>query len=220
MAQLELSVRPATGADLEAINRIHGPEVLHGTATWDTEPWTLDQRREWFSHHDAMNPVLVAEHQGEVVGFAYVTLVSQKTGWRFTREDTVYIHPAMHRRGLGRALLAPIVESARANGIRSVLAVIEASNTASIALHQRLGDGWKDQLARDYVAALEAVPDNPYLRNALFRLYLDLGQYENADVQQREFLARHPAARAALRAPALLAPPTFAPPAMPSQSGM
>lgn len=72
-------------------------------------------------------------------------------------------------------------------------------------LYQRLGDGWRDQLARDYLAALEAAPENPYLRNALFRLYLDLGQYENADAQQREFLARHPAARAALRAAALLA---------------
>ena len=72
-------------------------------------------------------------------------------------------------------------------------------------LHQRLGDTWKDQLARDYVTALDAVPENPYLRNACFRLCLELGQYGNADTQQQEFLARHPAARAALRAPALLA---------------
>ncbi|MBK9342818.1 MAG: GNAT family N-acetyltransferase [Dehalococcoidia bacterium] len=100
---------PPLGPISEAINSIHGPEVLHGTATWDTEPWTLDQRREWFSHHDAMNPVLVAEHQGEVVGFAYVTLVSQKTGWRFTREDTIYIDERFRGQGVGDLLLGALL---------------------------------------------------------------------------------------------------------------
>ena len=139
MAQLELSVRPATGADLEAINRIHGPEVLHGTATWDTEPWTLDQRREWFSHHDAMNPVLVAEHQGEVVGFAYVTLVSQKTGWRFTREDTIYIDERFRGQGVGDLLLGALLALLRELGVRLVIASVTSTNTASIRLHAKYG---------------------------------------------------------------------------------
>lgn len=139
MAQLELSVRPATVADLEAINRIHGPEVLHGTATWDTEPWTLDQRREWFSHHDAMNPVLVAEHQGEVVGFAYVTLVSQKAGWRFTREDTIYIDERFRGQGVGDLLLGALLALLRELGVRLVIASITSTNTASIRLHAKYG---------------------------------------------------------------------------------
>ena len=80
MATLELIVRPATEADLEAINRIHNPEILHGTATWDTEAWTIEERREWFSHHDAMTPVLVAGLAGGDDGFAYAPPVRRKHG--------------------------------------------------------------------------------------------------------------------------------------------
>jgi phosphinothricin acetyltransferase len=81
---IELNIRPAAEADLEAMNTIYNAEIATGTATWDVTPWTLDQRRAWFAGHDALNPVLVAEAGGELAGFAYVTLVSQKHGWRFT----------------------------------------------------------------------------------------------------------------------------------------
>lgn len=139
MATLDLIVRPATGADLEAINRIHNPEILHGTATWDTEAWTIEERREWFSHHDAMTPVLVAEHAGEVVGFAYVTLVSQKYGWRFAREDTIYIDERYRGRGVGERLLSALLEVLRELGVRLVIASIASTNTASIRLHAKHG---------------------------------------------------------------------------------
>lgn len=139
MEPLELHVRPATEADLPAINRIHNPEILHGTATWDVEPWTIEQRREWFAGHDAMNPVLVAEHAGEVIGFAYVTLVSTKKGWRFTREDTIYIDERFRGRGVGDRLLGALLDCLRALGVRLVIASITSTNQASIRLHTRYG---------------------------------------------------------------------------------
>lgn len=135
----ELLIRPATPADLEAINRIHNPEILHGTATWDVEPWTLEQRREWFGGHDALNPVLVAEHAGEVVGFAYVTLVSQKKGWRFTREDTIYIDERYRGRRVGDRLLPALLDVLRGLGVRLVIASITSTNAASIRLHAKYG---------------------------------------------------------------------------------
>ena len=116
------TIRPATAADLAAINRIYNDEVLHGTATWDEQPWSAEQRRAWLEDRDASTPVLVAEAGGEVAGFGYLSQYRPKVGYRFTREDTVYVDPRFHRRGIGGELL---------------VALIEATNIASVALHER-----------------------------------------------------------------------------------
>jgi phosphinothricin acetyltransferase len=136
----ELAIRPAAEADLEAINRIYNHEILHGTATWDTELWSMERRRAWWaSHSDPLQPVLVAETPDGVVGFAYLTLMSEKPGWRFTREDTIYLDPPARGRGIGRLLLGALLEEARRIGVRSVVASITSSNTASIRLHEAFG---------------------------------------------------------------------------------
>jgi phosphinothricin acetyltransferase len=135
----DLLIRAAVEADLEAINRIHNPEIERGIATWDYLPWTIEQRREWFRGHDALNPVLVAELDGDIIGFAYVTLMSQKVGWRFTREDTIYIDPRFHGQGVGDRLLAALLAELRRLGVRLVVASITSSNTASIRLHEKHG---------------------------------------------------------------------------------
>lgn len=132
-------VRPATEADLEAINAIHNPEIAHGTATWDTVPWSIEERRDWFREHDAMNPILVADHMGQVVGFAYVTLVSRKHGWRFTREDTIYIAENFRGLKVGERLLDALLDVLRDLGVRLVIASITSSNEASINLHRKFG---------------------------------------------------------------------------------
>lgn len=139
MEALELTIRPACEGDLEAINRIHNPEIEHGTATWDLEPWTIDERRAWFEEHDETTPVIVAEHASAVVGFAYVTFVSHKKGWRFTREDTIYIDERYRGRGVGDRLLAALLERMRELGVRLVIASITSTNEASIRLHRKHG---------------------------------------------------------------------------------
>lgn len=135
-----VSIRPATTADLEAINRIYNHEIEHGTATWDIEPWTMERRKEWWAgHSDPMQPVLVAERDGRVIGFAYLTYVSQKYGWRFTREDTIYIDESCRGQGIGGLLLTAILDAARAMGARSIMASITSTNDVSIRLHQQFG---------------------------------------------------------------------------------
>ena len=135
-----VSIRSATSGDLDAINRIYNHEIEHGTATWDIEPWPIERRREWWTaHSDAMQPVLVAERAGRVIGFAYLTYVSQKYGWRFTREDTIYIDEAFRGMGIGRMLLAAILDAAREIGARSIMASITSTNEASIRLHKQFG---------------------------------------------------------------------------------
>jgi L-amino acid N-acyltransferase YncA len=137
----QVRIRPAREADLPAINRIYNDEILHGTATWDTEPWSEARRLAWWqAHGDGLQPVLAAESpDGRLLGFAYLTFVSDKPGWRFTREDTIYLDPAARGLGLGRHLLAALLDEARRIGVRTVLASITATNTASIRLHERLG---------------------------------------------------------------------------------
>jgi L-amino acid N-acyltransferase len=133
-------IRRATPADLPTILRIYNDEIETGTATWDEEPWTMEQRIAWFAGHDAGQPILVAEMaNGDVAGFAYLTLMSTKSGWRFTREDTIYLDPGYRGRGIGRRLLTALLDEARALHIRLVVASITWDNAASIALHRNLG---------------------------------------------------------------------------------
>lgn len=135
-------IRPATEADLPAISQIYNEAIRTGVATWDEAPWTEDQRLHWWTHEHAADPtcpVLVAETDGQVVGFAYLSKMSQKSGWRFTREDTIYIGDAWQGRGIGRILLTAIVHLAQDLGMRLLVATIESGNVRSLALHRELG---------------------------------------------------------------------------------
>ena len=138
-------IRRARESDLPAINRIYNDEILHGVATWDTEPWSDERRTAWFAEHEAdpTTPVLVAEVDteggAETVGFAYLSIYRPRIGYRYTRESTVYVDPRYHRRGLGRLLMEPLIEEARRLELHVLLGVIESGNVASIELHRALG---------------------------------------------------------------------------------
>lgn len=139
------TIRPATTADLDAINGIYNHEVLHGVATWDEAPWSAEARLAWFEERTRLgDPVLVAQlhtagRAGGGVGFGYLSPYRARTGWRFTAEDTLYVAPQAQRQGIGAALLGALVEAARARGLHALVAVIEAGNVGSIALHARFG---------------------------------------------------------------------------------
>jgi phosphinothricin acetyltransferase len=135
----EPTIRPAAEADLEAINAIYNREVLEGVATWELDPWPADQRLAWFRARNHDEPVIVAEADGRVLGFGYLTRYRGRRGYRFTRENTVFVDPAYHRRGIGRALLAALIERGRSLGLRTILAFIDRENHGSIALHRAFG---------------------------------------------------------------------------------
>jgi phosphinothricin acetyltransferase len=134
-----VSIRKAREEDLKAILRIYNLEIETGTATWDEIPWTMEKRRAWFAGHDDLTPVLVAEAEGTCVGFAYLSLMSDKSGWRFTREDTIYIDERYRGMGVGRVLLPALLAEAKRIGVRLVVASITSTNEASLALHARFG---------------------------------------------------------------------------------
>ncbi|MGE0100509.1 MAG: N-acetyltransferase family protein [Hydrogenophaga sp.] len=134
-------IRPSRDDDLEAITRIYGHHVLHGTGTFETTPpgaAEMATRRA-----DVLGkglPWLVAEDDGQVVGFAYGNWFKPRPAYRFSVEDSIYMDPAAHRKGLGRALLAELLAVLERTGTRKVMAVIgDSSNAGSIGVHRALG---------------------------------------------------------------------------------
>ncbi len=134
-----VEIRAASESNLERIQAIYNDAIRTGVATWDEEPWTMAQRRAWWAEHDATQPVLVAESGGEVVAFAYLSRMSAKSGWRFTREDTIYVDERFQGRGIGRQLLSALLERGRELGLRLIVASITSENESSLGLHAKLG---------------------------------------------------------------------------------
>jgi phosphinothricin acetyltransferase len=132
-------VRPATEADVPAILEIYNEAVLHTTATFDIEPQTLGERLRWFRETKHPHCVIVAEKAGEVVGWGCLRGYRPKAAYRFTAENSVYVHEDHRGRGVGALLLAALVERAKTGGFHSVMAGIAEGNPASEALHRRLG---------------------------------------------------------------------------------
>jgi phosphinothricin acetyltransferase len=134
-------IRPAQRTDCAGILEIYNDAVLHTTATYDYEPRTLGHRLEWFDDHAAGGyAVFVAEEAGgRIVGWSALNRYHERVGYRFTAENSVYVAPDARGRGVGSALLAPLIPAARERGLRALLASIDAANEPSIRLHARHG---------------------------------------------------------------------------------
>jgi L-amino acid N-acyltransferase YncA len=134
-------IRPSRDDDLDAITRIYGHHVLHGTGTFETTPPTLAEMSARRADVLAKGlPWLVAEDAGEVLGFAYGNWFKPRPAYRFSVEDSIYMDPAAHRKGLGRALLAELLAALERTGTRKVMAVIgDSANAGSIGVHKALG---------------------------------------------------------------------------------
>lgn len=133
-------VRAATEADLAGLLDIHNQAIVESTAIWTDDPVTMAERADWLAEHRAADhPVLVAELDGRVVGYASYGPWRAKTGFRHTVDDSVYVRDEAQGCGVGRALLTALVELARERGCHVMIADIESANTASIRLHERLG---------------------------------------------------------------------------------
>jgi len=136
-----MQIRPATTDDLPGILEIYNDAVLNTTATYDYEPRTLEHRTEWFEDRQRDGyPVFVAEDDaGRILGWSALNPFHARVGYRFTSENSVYVAADARGKGLGKSLLEPLIEGAKARGLHAILAVIDADNEASIRLHARFG---------------------------------------------------------------------------------
>jgi phosphinothricin acetyltransferase len=131
-------IRPATPADVPAITAIYNHAVLTSTVSFDLEPKSLEDRARWLAERDARHPVIVAE-EGDVVGWAGLSRMSDRKAWDGTAEIAVYVDEAHRREGIGRALTQALLDQAPSLGMHVILARICTENTGSIEMMRRLG---------------------------------------------------------------------------------
>jgi L-amino acid N-acyltransferase YncA len=141
--QSDYSIRDATLDDATAIQAIYAHHVLTGLASFEeTSPSVADMVARQQAARDAGYPYLVAEREGEILGYAYASVYRPRPAYRFTVENSVYVRAGLDGQGIGSALLAALIARCEAGPIhwRQMIAVIgNSGNTASIALHRRFG---------------------------------------------------------------------------------
>jgi L-amino acid N-acyltransferase YncA len=136
----EIQLRDSLASDCETIQKIYSHHVLHGTASFEIIPPTLEEmiaRRQ--AVVEKALPYIVAEREGLVVGYAYVTMYRARPAYRFTVENSVYVQEGLAGEGIGSKLLVELIKRCELAGFRQMIAVIGDSSPASVALHKRHG---------------------------------------------------------------------------------
>ncbi|WP_431273719.1 N-acetyltransferase family protein [Variovorax ureilyticus] len=155
-------IRPSRDQDIEAITAIYAHHVLHGTGTFETEPPSAaDMAARRADVLSKKLPYLVAERDGELLGFAYCNWFKPRPAYRFSAEDSIYLADDARGQGLGSKLLDALSQAAEAVGVRKLIAVIgDSANAGSIGVHRAQGFthvgvlkdcGWKFGEWRDVV---------------------------------------------------------------------
>jgi L-amino acid N-acyltransferase YncA len=134
-------IRPATEADLPSITEIYEHAVRYGTATFELIPPDLaEMTRRFRALIDGGFPYLVAVLDGGVAGYAYAGPYRPRPAYRFTVENSIYLKPAIHRRGVGLRLMQELLRGCEQRGYRQMIAVIgDSANAGSVGLHTRCG---------------------------------------------------------------------------------
>jgi L-amino acid N-acyltransferase YncA len=159
---LAVAIRPARAGDIPAIAAIYAREVRIGTASFELEPPDeAEILKRWQALQASRHPYLVAERAGEIAGYAYVGPYRPRPAYRFTVENSVYVHADARGGGIGRRLLDALIDAATERGFRQMIAIIgDSANLASVRLHEAAGFthtgtlrsvGWKHGLWLDTV---------------------------------------------------------------------
>lgn len=136
-----VSIRPSLEGDIAAIQQIYEHAVLHGTGTFETDvPDRAEMARRRTEVLSRSLPYLVAERDGQVLGYAYANYFRPRLAYRFFVEDSIYLSPQAQGQGVGRLLLAELIARCEAAGARQMVAVIgDSQNQGSIGVHRALG---------------------------------------------------------------------------------
>jgi len=137
----KIIIRPATPDDIAAITRIYADAVLNGTASFEIEPPDeAEMTRRQAALLNNGYPYLTAEIEGVVAGYAYAGPYRSRPAYKWSVEDSIYVAPQMHRKGIGGLLLARLVAESTQRGFRQMIAVIgDSAQIGSIAVHERAG---------------------------------------------------------------------------------
>lgn len=135
----DLIIKLAAPSDVPGITDIYNEAILNGTATFDTEIKTIENRTEWLNQHQGNYPVWVAYYKDDLVAWCSLTQYSDRAAYAGTAEVSVYVHHQYRGRNLGNILVAHLVQQAKELGLHCLLARITEGNDTSIRLHQKYG---------------------------------------------------------------------------------
>lgn len=135
------TLRPATEADVESVQRIYGDHVAHGLASFEESPPSVEEMLARFRNLKSQSfPYIVAEQKRKICGYSYGGPYRMRSAYRFTIENSVYVDRNYSGQGIGRALLTELISECEKGPWRQMIAIIgNSGNSASIALHKRLG---------------------------------------------------------------------------------
>jgi L-amino acid N-acyltransferase YncA len=136
-----IHVRPSKDSDVDAITGIYAYHVLHGTGSFEVDaPDAGEMASRRLDVIGQGLPYFVAVQDNEVIGYAYATLYRTRVAYRFTLEDSVYVHRDYAGHGTGALLLTYLIPACKEWGCRQLVAVIgDSENTASVRVHEKLG---------------------------------------------------------------------------------
>lgn len=133
-------VREATYLDLPRLLEIYNDIIVNTTAVYDYEPHTIEMRTQWFETKKAQGfPVFVADVDGQILGFSSIGPFRAWAAYKFSVENSIYVAADARGKGIGKILLPPVIEASKEMGMHTILAGIDATNEASIKLHERFG---------------------------------------------------------------------------------
>jgi phosphinothricin acetyltransferase len=137
----ELMIRAAEVRDLPALTALYNHYVAHTVVTFDLQPWTVEQRAEWFSHYATTGPhrLLVGERDGLLVGYASSGTFRAKAAYGRSVETSIYLDHRHRGRGDGRRLYQGLLDVLASAPVHRAFAGVALPNDASVALHRRLG---------------------------------------------------------------------------------
>ncbi len=134
-----LNIRRAELSDIDAITEIYNEAILTTTATFDLEPKTREDRLEWFKGHNDRYPILVAEGDGQVAGWACLNPWKPRAAYDDTAETTFYVKEEHRGKGIGRKLKQAIIDEARRVGFHTLIAGVAEGSEASLHLNKSFG---------------------------------------------------------------------------------
>lgn len=134
-------VRRARRDDVPVILEIYNDAVLRTTASAEYEPRALETEYAWFDEHarDGYAIFVATNENGTVVGWSSLNRYKERYGYRFSVENSIYVHPQWRGQGVGKLLMPPLIDAAREMGMHAILAGVSGDNEASLKLHAQFG---------------------------------------------------------------------------------
>ena len=134
-----LTIRDAESNDLDEITNIYNWAILNTTATFDNIPKSIDEQKSWFNDHGNKNPIIIAELDEKIVGWASLSKWSDRCAYSDTAEISLYVKNGFIGRGIGKKIMEHIIKKGESVGLHVLIARITEGNKNSIHLHESFG---------------------------------------------------------------------------------